>query len=493
MHLLKMANAPEMFENPANREAHNESTLPLVVDLDGTLVSTDVAIESCFIFAKRNPLQFFRLPLWLANPVRLKQRLAREAMPDVHTLPYRREVLAYLKEEKQRGRKLVLATAADEAAARQVAAEIGLFDTVFATDGVTNLSGERKRDRLVKEFGLRGFDYAGNSSRDRSVWKAARMVILVHPTAGPRLIREKESEFDRVLQPEATGGWKTYLRAVRPPHWFKNALVFVPLIAAHQFYDLAMLAHALVAFVVLSLCASSVYLLNDLIDLEEDRRHPHKKHRMLASGQLPVIHAVIMVPALVLGAIALSLTQPPLFLLTSGAYCLVMLAYCLKLRTLPFWDAIGLAAGYGLRVVAGAAAVNLSVSPWLLSPVFLLFFGLALLKRYAELISHSLLGETNGRVRGYAIEDSGRIALYGCLSSYLALLAFGFYLATDSYPYERYKLIWVFYFLLAYWITRMWMMAQRGEIKGDPVTFALRDRLSRIVGVLMAVTVLAAG
>jgi len=487
-----MTNAPQVTGGSENRKAQAESIVPLVVDLDGTLVSTDVMIESCFIFAKKKPLQLFRLLLWLArSPVRLKQRLAREAMPDVHTLPYRREFLAYLKAEKQRGRKLVLATAADEAVAHQVAEEIGLFDAVFASDGITNLSGERKRDRLVKEFGLKGFEYAGNSSRDRSVWKAARRAILVHPTASLRSVTEKESEFDRVFESEATG-WRTYLHALRPHHWFKNALVFLPLITAHQFYNVAMLAHALLAFVALSLCASSVYLLNDLVDLQEDRRHPHKKNRMLASGQLPVTDAVVLTPILVLGAVALSLTQPTFFLLTIGAYCFLMLAYCLKLRFLAFWDALALAAGYSLRVVAGSVAVNIAVSPWLLSSIFVLFFGLALLKRYAELISHRSQEQTKGRVRGYSIEESGRIAAFGCLSSYSALLVFAFYLSAEKHRYVRYELIWLFYVLLVYWISRMWVAAHRGEISSDPVSFALSDRLSRIVGILMAVTVLAA-
>ncbi|HUA33557.1 MAG TPA: UbiA family prenyltransferase [Candidatus Binataceae bacterium] len=487
-----MANSSELFEMTQGRAPARVSSLPLAVDLDGTLVSTDVMVESCFIFAKKYPLQLFRMPFWIANPARFKHHLASEAVPDVRTLPYHREVVAYLKEEKQRGRKLVLATGADEAVARQVAQELGLFDAVFASDGVTNLKGDRKRDRLVKEFGLKGFAYAGNSTSDRSVWKAAQETILVHPAAGPRAISESDSGFDRVFHPDSPGWWP-YLSALRPSHWLKDALVFLPLLAAHQVYDLTMLAHAVLAFVVLSLCASSVYLLNDLVDLDEDRQHAQKKYRMLASGRLPITHALVIAPTLVLLAILLSLFQPALFLLTVAAYCILMLAYCLKLRSLALWDVATLAAGYSLRVVAGAVAVRIAVSPWLMSSVFLLFLGLALLKRYAELTNHRLNDRPNGSVRGYAIEDSGRVALYGCLSSYIALVAFGVYLAGDSNRQLRYELIWVSYALLAYWITRMWLMAQRGEIKSDPVSFAISDRPSRLVGVLMAVTVLVAG
>ncbi len=412
-------------------------------------------------------------------------------MPDVRTLPYRRELLDHLRAEKERGRRLVLATAADETMALRVAEQVGLFDAVFASDGVTNLSGDRKRDRLVKEFGLKGFDYVGNSSRDRNVWKAARKTILVHPKSRPRGLAKKEVEFDRVFQCEPTG-WKIYLQALRPSHWLKNALVFLPLIAAHQFYGVALLVHALLAFIVLSLCASSVYLLNDLVDLDEDRRHTYKRRRMLASGHLPVTHALTMIPILIFGALALSLTQPTLFLLVIGTYWVLMLAYCLKLRSLALWDAMTLAAGYSLRVVAGSVATNIGVSYWLLGSVFLLFFGFALLKRYTELIGDGVAEQTNGRIRGYTIDDRGRIAVYGCISNCLALLVLGFYLATDTHRYARYELMWLSYLLLAYWTARVWRIAERGEIRSDPVSFALNDPLSRILAVLMATSILVA-
>ena len=199
-----------------------------------------------------------------------------------------------------------------------------------------------------------------------------------------------------------------------------------------------------------------------------------------------------MAPLLAFGAIAMSLTQPLAFLLMIGAYCFLMLTYCLKLRFLAFWDALALAAGYSLRVVAGSVAANIVVSPWLLGSIFLLFLGFALLKRYSELISHRLHDQTQSRIRGYAVEDSEQIAAYGCFSTYSALVVFAFYLAADSHQYARYELIWVFYLLLVCWTTRMWLMAGRGEVRSDPVSFALNDRLGRIVGVLMALTVLAA-
>jgi 4-hydroxybenzoate polyprenyltransferase/phosphoserine phosphatase len=477
---------------PESAAAQSESAVPLVVDLDGTLVSTDLLVESCFVLAKTRPLRLFRLPFWLARgPAWFKQRLAREAIPDVRTLPYNGELLAFLRAEKQKGRRLVLATGADAAVAREVAQRVELFDVVLASDGVTNLSGEQKRDRLIAEFGAHGFDYVGNSARDRSVWKAARKAILVRPTATLRRAAAQEYEVDRVFEPEMSGV-AVYLQALRPHHWFKSALVFVPLIAAHQLYDVPKLAHAVLAFAALSLCASSVYLLNDLLDLPDDRRHPHKQDRMLASGHLPIGHAPVLTPVLLLGAALLSLAQPPFFFAVIGLYYLLMLAYCLKLRDLVAWDVLALAAGYSLRVVAGGVAADVVVSSWLMVSCFFLFLGLALLKRYSELVMMRSLRGPEGRVHAYPVAGGEQVAIYGRLSSYLALVLFAIYLGVERSSYARYELNWIFWVLLLFWVTRMWLIAGLGRIRNDPVTFALTDRVSQVIGLLMAMTVLVA-
>ena len=407
--------------------AAGQSEVPLVVALDHTLVKTDTLIESCFLFAKKKPFRLLSLLFWLIrSQAQLKYRLAQEVMPDVRLLPYDREFLAYLQAQKQKGRILVLATAADEAVARRVAAEIGLFDAVYASDGVTDLSGDRKRDRLIEEFGDRGFDYAGGKSSDCSVWEAARQAVLVRPNVRVRAIVATGSEIARVFD-AGTPDWRIYLHGLRPHHWFKNSLTFLPLIAAHQFYNIDRFTDALVAFAVLSVCASSVYLLNDLFDLQDDRRHPHKRQRMLASGQLPIGHAVVMVPILWSAAVLMGLFQPPFFSIIFGLYSILMLAYCLKLRDFVAWDVLALAVGYSLRVLAGASAAKVSVSAWLLLSVFCLFLGLALLKRYAELVTVRAHGQDN-RVRGYPLRDVTRVAVYGRLSSFLALLLLGVYL-----------------------------------------------------------------
>ena len=475
-----------------NAESPSERLVPLVVDLDGTLVCSDLLTEYVFALAKQRPWRLLRLPFWLAQgKARLKRHLAQEAQLDVHTLPYHRGLLAYLQAQKRRGRHLILATAADETVAQQVARETGVFDAVFASDGTTNLSGKRKRQRLVTEFGARGFDYAGNSRRDLPVWGAARRAILVRPSRGlPDAVAEI-SEVERVFA-DGVSGPRLYLHALRVHHWLKNILVFVPLVAAHQLNDMGLLAHAVLAFIAFSLCASSVYLLNDLVDLPTDRRHPYKKERPLASGQLPIGQAVGLIPLLWMATVAVGLQLPRPFLWVLGLYYVFMLAYCLRLKDFAIMDALVLAGGYALRVLAGSVAVTITASPWLLGCSILLFFSLALLKRYAELVTMRSLEGAKARARGYSAKDSRLVATLGGSSAFLAVIVLALYAGIEQRLHPRYELLWLVCVLLSCWIGYMWLMAHRGRIRDDPAAFALKDRASQVLAVLIMTTVLIA-
>jgi 4-hydroxybenzoate polyprenyltransferase/phosphoserine phosphatase len=470
----------------------NERPVPLVVDLDGALLGTDLLVESCFLLAKRNPLRLLQIPLWLAqSPAALKRHLAHEAMPDVQTLPYHAELLAHLDAEKSRRRPLILITGANEEVARAVADKLGFFDRIFASDGTTNLSDDRKRERLVAEFGERGFDYAGHSGRDSPVWAAARRAILVGPEATLRGAAAGTTSVERVFQ---DGRFRPLaaLRALRPHQWLKNALVFLPVAAAHQLYATGPLAQAMLAFVAFSLCASSVYLFNDLLDLPSDRRHPQKKHRALASGQLPMMHAIAMMPLLLLAAGAVALTLPLHFLAVLGFYWVLMLAYSLGLKDLPIMDVLVLAGGYALRVFAGAVAVSIVPSPWLLAFCIFLFLSLALIKRYAELATMRSIDGEKGRARAYLMEDSNLLAAFGSASGYLAVVVLALYMNAEPVlrAHDHYEFIWLLCILLLYWISYMWLAAHRGRIHDDPLLFALKDRMSRILIALMAATLL---
>jgi 4-hydroxybenzoate polyprenyltransferase len=463
--------------------------VPLVVDLDGTLLHTDTLVESLFDVARRQPLQLLQLPVWLAGGrANLKRQLALRASVDMSVLPRADDLLGHLRALQRQGRRLVLATGADAQIAQAVADELGLFDAVLASDGRVNLSGAAKRDRLVAEFGERGFDYAGNSARDLPVWAAARRALLVRPSRRLAAAAARVTEVERSFG-DNQPGWRDYLGAMRVQHWLKNLLLLVPLLAVDQLYDPPKLLAALVGLVCFSLAASGVYLLNDLFDLPADRRHPHKKARALASGCVPLLHALLLVPALWLAAALLALTLTLPFLGALGGYAALMLAYSMRLKNYPIVDALALAVGYGLRIYAGALAVTVTLSPWLLVCSTALFFGLALLKRYAELVTLRPGLGPRGRVRGYGVGDAALIAGLGTAADCVAVVLLALYPMVAA-PAARNATVWLLSALLLFWTGHMWLMAHRGRIHDDPVAFALRDRLSRAFGVAMAVLLL---
>ena len=456
--------------------------MPLIVDLDGTLLRTDSLIESIFALARMKPLAVFKLPLWLMKGrAHLKQRLASMVTPDVHWLPYRPELMDFLREQKRLGRSLILATAADDKVAQAINREVGLFDRVFASDGIVNLSGERKRDRLVAAFGLKGFDYIGNDVHDESVWRAARRALLTSPS--PRLARRvaETTPIERTF-----GGrgprWQDYLNALRPPHWTKNVLVFVPLAAVHRIFEVPLLGRASLAFVAFNLCASGLYLLNDLLDLPADRRHPHKKERMLASGRIRLGHALAMMPILLIVAFVIAWHLSMGFAAVLALYAAVMIGYSLRLKDIALVDVLVLAGGYALRVAAGAVAVDIRISAWLLTLCVFLFFSLALIKRYAELVvlESAAARAAQAHARGYLSGDKGILLAQGIASGYLAVMVLALYTNTEISQrlYARHDYFWGICVLLLYWISYLWLMATRARIVGDPVMFALSDRVS---------------
>ena len=467
-------------------------SVPLVVDLDGTLVRTDLLMESFFLLAKKKPLLVLGLPFWLAKGrAALKHRLAQEVIPDVTTLPYHRDLLTYLEAQKCQGRSLVLATGGDVQVAKEVALHLGLFDEVLASNGATNLTGDEKRRRLVAEFGQGGFDYAGDSRRDLPVWAEARQAILVGASPRLREAVRKSGKLGPAFE-DRSSPLLTYLHALRAHHWLKNILVLAPLAALHQLNQFVLLAQTMLAFVAFSLCASSIYLFNDLVDLPGDRRDPNKRARPLASGDLPIGHALVLLPLLLLGAGAAGSLLPPLFMAILGIYWALMVAYCLKLKDLAIVDSLALGAGYALRMVAGAAAVEVCISARLVACCLLLFFSLALLKRYAEMIALWSREGARGRVRAYPVEHMHLIAAAGVALGFAAVLVLAIYVGEEQSQYARYQLIWLFCLLLLLWIGHIWLMAYRGRIHGDPVVFVLRDRASRGLALLMLAVLAAA-
>lgn len=460
---------------------------PLVVDLDGTLVRTDTLLELLLALAGARPWRLLLVPVWLAAGGRagLKRRLAEEAPLDVGLLPYDEELLALLRAERAAGRRLWLASGADAAVVRRVADHLGLFEGLLASDGRINLVRHRKAAALRRRF-PEGFDYAGNGADDLPVWAAARTAVVVASRRSIARQARRSGNVGRELPPSRGRAWGL-LRAVRPHQWAKNLLVLVPLLGAHRLGDWGATLRTLLAFVAFGLVASGVYVTNDLLDLRSDRRHARKRSRPFAAGTLPLGLGVALAPTLLAAGGLVASRLPAGFAATLACYCVATLAYSLSAKRRPILDVITLAGLYTVRIFAGAEASGAPVSEWLASFSIFLFLSLALLKRTSELArtAQALPG------RAYGPDDRAPILAMGCASGYLSVLVLALYIRSEDVQilYASPNWLWALGGLLLYWISRMWLLAARGEVDDDPIVFSLKDAASWAVAALAVVAV----
>jgi 4-hydroxybenzoate polyprenyltransferase len=464
---------------------------PLCVDLDGSVVRTDLLLECLLVLVKRNPLYLFQALLWLLRGrAVLKAEIARRVQLDPTALPYNTELLVWLKNEHARGRRLWLCTGANEKLAGAVARHLGIFTGVIASDSTHNLTGRLKAQCLVRSFGFREFDYCGNERRDLAIWYCSNGAIVV--SNGSALGMRVATRVP-LLQTFSSGGdrLRAAWRALRPHQWAKNVLLFVPLLAAHRAGDGAALASAVLGFVAFCLCASSVYVLNDMLDLQADRAHARKSKRPFASGDLPLWAGLLLVPLLLAVAALIAAFLSPRFLLVLGGYYILTTAYSFALKGMIFIDAIALAGLYTLRIIAGAAAVRVPLSFWLLLFSVFLFLSLAIVKRYAELDALRRRGQLQAAGRDYDVNDLPMLESVGISAGYLSVLVLALYINSPAtLPlYRRPEALWPLCVLLLYWITRIWMKTHRGKMHDDPVIFAMRDRVSLATGLLAALVV----
>lgn len=465
----------------------------MCVDLDGTLIKSDLLVESFFLLIKKNPLAILQIPAWLfRGKAYLKERIAMQVDIEADLLPYDLALLARLRLEKEQGRALVLVTASHRKFADDVSAHLMLFDEVYATEGVINLSAERKRNCLIERFGKHGFDYVGNESADLPVWAAARESWLVDASPSIRraagCVATIATEFQK-----KSHYFASLTKALRMHQWLKNILIFVPLIAAHKINDLALMADAILAFVAFGLCASSVYLLNDLLDLSADRKHSRKRDRPFAAGTLPVSHGLLLIPSLLVTAVLLSAGfLPMVFLETLGAYYLITLVYSFWAKEKVLVDILFLTGLYTMRLITGAAATGIELSFWLLAFSVFLFFSLALVKRYSEMLSTQQAGRKEATGRGYVVNDMSLIQSMGITSGYMAVLVLALYINSPDIRqlYEHPKVLWALCPVLLFWISRVWVKTFRGEMHYDPVVFAAKDRISQMIAIIFAVVFL---
>lgn len=473
----------------------NESGLTqpaLCIDLDGTLLRSDLLVESALALLAARPWMLFALPVWLLKgKANLKRQLAARVQLDPATLPYDVRVVELLRNSPDRHR--VLCTASDEKLVRPVAEHLGCFEEVIASDGQRNLSGTRKADALVQRFGEKGFDYAGNETVDLPVWSRARRALVINAGEGLARAAAKRCEV-QAHWPSQAGGLRTWLRALRVHQWLKNLLVFIPLVAAHKMFDTPSLLAAAMGFLAFGLCASGVYLLNDLLDLPSDRQHPRKRLRPFAAGTLPLLQGALLAPLLAVAGLALAWWAEPRFAGVLAIYYLLTLGYSLRLKRVVMLDVILLAALYTVRIIGGAVVIGSALSFWLLAFSMFIFLSLALLKRYIELSAMLVEGKISAAGRGYAVDDLPLLQSLGAASGYLAILVLALYInSPESIElYDRPQVLWLLCPLLLYWVSRTWVVAHRGEMDDDPVVFAATDRVSQVVGVLCAVIALGA-
>jgi 4-hydroxybenzoate polyprenyltransferase/phosphoserine phosphatase len=460
--------------------------VPLVVDLDGTLLRTDLLHESTLTLLRSNPLSVLSLPRWLAGgKARLKREIAQRVSLDFSAMPYREELVEWLRSERARGRRLVLATASDEKLAQGVAAHLPLFDEVLASNGESNNASHRKAAALVERYGERGFDYVGNSNADLAVWEHARRAVLVSAPPKIRRAAAQRVQVDREFG-AAPAGIKAWVKALRLHQWMKNLLLFLPLLGSHQIFDAGLLLTVLIAFIAFGLCASSVYVVNDLMDLESDRHHPRKRLRPFAAGVLSPLTGIAVAGVLLVSSFAIAAWVAPAFLAWLGVYFVITVAYTFGLKRKEIVDALSLAGLYTLRIIAGGAAVGLSASFWLLAFSLFLFLSLAFVKRYSELQLMLTQGRDDAKGRGYRTSDLSVIEMMGVVSGFAAVMVLALYINSESVLllYQHPELVWLTVPIFLYWITRIWLKTHRGLMHDDPVLFAIKDRVSIASGVL---------
>ncbi len=479
------------MDNQVTSASHSGSIhKTVVVDLDGTLVNTDMLVENFFLFLRMHPLRILEVIAWLfKGKVYFKRRLADTILSEVSCLPYNQTILNWLEQQRSAGAKLILATASDLRIANKVSGYLGLFDEVIGTEE-TNLSSNNKRDVLVQRYGERGYEYVGNSTADLAVWKTASVIHVVNPERGVLAAVRKIGKVEMVFE-NRPPYFRTLVKAMRLHQWAKNLLLFVPLLASHRIMEVPLLWNGLLAFIAFGACASSVYLLNDLLDLPDDRKHPTKCKRPLAAGNLPIFHVLFLIPVLLAGAFVVALWLLPIqFAAVLVAYYILTIVYSLWLKRVVMLDVVTLAMLYTIRVVAGAAVMSLVATSWMLIFCMFIFLSLAFVKRYTELHTAREKG-VNDQVagRGYYPEDFELLASLGGASGYISVLVLAFYIneATSSILYHSPKWVWATCPLLLFWISRVWLLAHRGEMHEDPIVFALRDKVSRWVGIFFVI------
>jgi 4-hydroxybenzoate polyprenyltransferase/phosphoserine phosphatase len=483
-----------LLKTVSQPESAGATLRPLCVDLDGTLVKSDTLVDALLALMRTRPALVFKLPVQLLRgKAAFKAFVSESVALDVVHLPYNRALLQFLRDQHAQGRSLYLATGADIMLAQRVADHLGIFSGVLGSDGDTNLTGNNKLEGLRNRLGPSEFDYVGNASPDLPLLAHATEAMVANPSLALR-IRLRTRDIGPVREfRDGRASFASILRAMRPHQWAKNLLILLPLLLAHSL-EIHGLVTALLAFCSFSLTASATYIVNDLLDIDTDRRHPQKKTRPFAAGDLSALSGIGMSVALLLLAFCGARLLPIGFIAWLLLYLASTLAYSSFLKQIPLVDVLMLSGLYTLRLFAGSAATGSHISHWLGSFSVFLFFSLAIAKRFAELENLSASNSAPKNGRGYLLTDIDQLRSFGTSSAFAAVVIFAIYISGLDVTklYRNPALLWLIMPLMILWLCRVWLLASRGELHEDPVVFALTDRMSLLIGVAVAVVALLA-
>lgn len=462
---------------------------PLVVDLDETLLQTDTLIESVAAGLARQPRgTLYAVGALVGGRAALKSALAEAVSLDVDTLPENADLVKYLRVQAAQGREIHLVSAADERVVQAVAERFGFFASAYGSSRQRNLKGKNKASFLAERF-PEGFVYAGDSKADIAVWRVARGALLVGVSEATAKAAQRLCPVERSF-PGKGGSLKDWRKQFRLHQWAKNGLLFAAIFLGGVYLDPESWARTILGFLFFSLMASATYVVNDLFDLEADRRHPTKRHRPLASGRIRIIQAA---PAALFAGLVSIFGMAALgvgALLTLLFYTAITLAYSFYLKRIPMLDVGVLALLFTTRIVLGAHLAHVALSEWLLVFSMFFFLSLSIAKRYVEVARRAKV--INGGIpgRGYETGDVAMLLSFGVGTSVAALLTMCVYLLEAAYPsgvYGAPEFLWLTVIAIALWCMRIWLLAHREKLDDDPVAFAVKDRLSYGVGALAVV------
>ena len=488
------------------------ASVPLCVDLDGTLVKSDTLLDTVIVLARQSPGSLLSFPRWIGGgKASFKQKVSSLAAIDVVHLPYNQPLLAYLRQQHAAGREIYMATGADTLLAERVAAHVGLFAGVLASDGRVNLTGHTKLAVFQQRFPA-GFCYIGNARPDVPLLTHCIDPMVANPDYGLRAGMRSAGIVPVRTFRDSPAKWKAWLHAIRLHQWAKNTLIFLPVLLAHV-RAAGPWAASVMAFVSFGLTASATYIVNDLMDLEADRHHERKRRRPFASGDLSPITGAATVVVFLCLAVALGLLLPGVlralspqlaldrpwgFLEWLGVYAISTVAYSLRLKRMVLVDVIVLSGLYTIRMLAGCAATGLAVSPWLSAFSIFFFLSLAFVKRFSELdglrLQHSDAATMAIKGRGYRISDLEQMRSFGTATGCASVVIFALYVQNEVAKslYAHYMRLWLLFPVLLLWLFRLWFLAARGELHDDPVVYAITDRRSLLLGALVVAIVLSA-